>query len=264
MCSCSGKKLHQLVAQARRVAIKLLLQKYNKTWRGNFSSCDPRNFELMMDENRVGEEGVVSPSLRLYEAQFFGFTPQTCMFRIYSAFRDCLYEVLLVVEEVCVRNVSGTEPNEDLRLRARKCTQKLQLFLQKRFESLSGCMETQLLNNVFSVPPNVLLPDDKPHQRFTEGLPEVLKLESCLAELHHSYQAEVCAQQALLTELEEQREVQEQLDGILRWIGELQATWLKEGMGSFHDSFRVMVQSVKKLQDVIGEISKKSRELDED
>lgn len=220
----------------------------------------------MTDEYQVCEVEALSPSsLNLYEAQFFGFTPQTCMLRIYSAFQDCLYEVLLVVEKVCVRKLSGTEPNEEqLRFKARECSQKLQLFLQDRFKRLSGRMETILVSSVFSVPPKVLLSDDLPHKKYPQGLPEVLKLESCLAELQQSYQAEVCAQQALLAELEEQREVQEQLDGILSWIGELQAVWMKEGMGNFHDSFRVMVQSVKKLQDVIGEISKKSRKLDDD
>lgn len=102
-------------------------------------------------------------------------------------------------------------------------------------------METVLVNNVLSVPPNVLLPDDQPHKKYFQRLEEVLNLESSLAELHLVYQAEVCGRQALLAELEEQREVQEQLDGILRWSVELQAAWMQEGMASFHDSFHVMM-----------------------
>lgn len=210
------------------------------------------------------EEATSSSSLELYEAQFFGFTPQTCMVRVYSAFQDCLNELLLVVEAVFVRKLSGTEPKEEqLHLRARECTQKLQIFLQERFKRLSGRMETVLVNNVLSVPPNVLLPEDQPHKKYPQRLEEVLKLESSLAELQQAYQVEVCARQALLAELEEQREVQEQLDGILRWIGELQAAWMQEGMGSFHNSFCVMMQSVKKLQAVFGEINKKSKRLNE-
>ncbi|KAK6317238.1 hypothetical protein J4Q44_G00126380 [Coregonus suidteri] len=120
-----------------------------------------------MAEYRTCEEEAMSPSsLKLYEAQFFGFTPQTCM--------------------------------------------------------------------------------------------------SSLAELKQVYQAEVCARQALLAELEEQREVQEQLDGILRWIAELQAAWMQEGMGSFHDSFPVTMQSVKKMQAVIGECTTRPLGLSEE
>ncbi|KAM6970046.1 protein MIS12 homolog [Aplochiton taeniatus] len=213
----------------------------------------------------VGKEAPLYSSLKLYEAQFFGFTPQTCMLRVYSAFHDCLYEVLLVVEAVVIRKLSTTEHNgELLRSRARECTQKLHLFLQERFKRLSGRMETLVMNSVLSIPPNVLLPDDQPHKKYTKGVQEMLVLESSLAELQQAYQVEAYAKQALLAEIEEQREVQEQLDGILRWVGELQAAWLKEGMGSFNESFRVMLQSVKKLQDAVGEISRKSKGLEED
>ncbi|XP_035637320.1 protein MIS12 homolog [Oncorhynchus keta] len=185
----------------------------------------------------------MSPSsLKLYEAQFFGFTAQTCMVRVYSAFQDFLNKLLLVVEAVFVRKLSGTEPNgEKLCSRARECSRKLQIFLQERFKCLTCLMETVLVNNVLSVPPNVLLPDDQPHKKYFQRLEEVLNLESSLAELQLVYQAEVCGRQALLAELEEQREVQEQLDGILRWIVELQAAWTQEGMASFHDSFHVMM-----------------------
>ncbi|KAG7279153.1 hypothetical protein CRUP_022348, partial [Coryphaenoides rupestris] len=49
---------------------------------------------------------------------------------------------------------------------------------------------------------------------------ELMRVESSLATLHRTHKAELCARQALLAELEEQRVVQEQLEGILRWVGE--------------------------------------------
>lgn len=75
-------------------------------------------------------------------------------------------------------------------------------------------------------------------------------MESTLADLHKAYQAEVCAKQALEAELEEQKEVQKQLEGILTWIQELQAAWSKEGNGNFQESFRFVMESVNKLQKV--------------
>lgn len=80
---------------------------------------------------------------------------------------------------------------------------------------------------------------------------EVLKLESSLVDLQRAYEAEVCARQALLAELEEQREVQKQLDKILTWVSELQEAWVREGNGNFHESFRLVMESVKKLQEAI-------------
>lgn len=83
---------------------------------------------------------------------------------------------------------------------------------------------------------------------------EVQKLESSLADLQRAYEAEVYARQALLSELEEQREVQKQLNEILTWVGELQEAWVKEGNGSFHESFRLVTESVKKLQKAVKEV----------
>lgn len=90
------------------------------------------------------------------------------------------------------------------------------------------------------------------------SIQEVLRLESSLVDLQRAYEAEVCARQALLAELEEQREVQKQLDGILAWVRELQAAWAKEGNGSFNESFRLVMESVKKLQEAVREVCRKA------
>ncbi|KAG7483699.1 hypothetical protein MATL_G00041270 [Megalops atlanticus] len=201
--------------------------------------------------------------LKLYEAQFFGFTPQTCMLRVYSAFQDSLYDILLTLEAVCVKKFGGAEPQPKLSQQASECTEKLLKFLQDRIQRLSSRMETLLVNNVLSIPLNVLLPEDQPHQKYPQAVEQILKLEKELAQLEQSYRAEVCARQALLVELEEQKSVQEELDSLLKWIGELRVTWMQGGMGSVQDSFTFMTQTVKHLKDMMKEIAKKSRSLDE-
>ncbi|XP_044033278.1 protein MIS12 homolog [Siniperca chuatsi] len=220
--------------------------------------------EMEMEVRGEVDEEVDSPSpsaLKLYETQFFGFTPQTCMLRVYSAFQDCLYDILPVVEKVCVRQLSkgGSDAAEELlRSRARECSRKLQQFLEEQFKQLSKRMEALLVKRCFSVPHNILLPEDQSHKNCPQDVQEVLRLESSLADLQRSYEAEVCARQALQAELEEQREVQKQLGGILAWVRELQAAWVKEGNGSFHESFRLVMESVKKLQEAAGEVCNKA------
>ena len=117
----------------------------------------------------VTAEDILTPSaLKLYEAQYFGFTPQTCMFRIYSAFQDCLCGILLVVEKVCVRKLKRRDKTQDedlLQTKARECSQKLYEFLEQRFQSFSKRMDALLVDKCFSIPPNVLLPGDKPHRK---------------------------------------------------------------------------------------------------
>ncbi|KAF7688832.1 protein MIS12 homolog [Silurus meridionalis] len=218
-----------------------------------------------MAKDRETDVGSLSSdSLKLYEAQFFGFTPQTCMMRMNSAFQDCLYEMLVVVESVFVRKLSqGKEPPEELRVKTRECTQKLLHFLQERFKKLSSRMEALLVNSVLSVPQNVLLPEDEPHRKHPESKEQLLKLEASIAELQKSYEAEMCAKQALLAELEEQKETQKQLDEVLQWTDELRLSWRKEGMGNTRDCFKNMIETVNQLQGEIGKIQKKSKSLDE-
>ncbi|XP_010730643.3 protein MIS12 homolog [Larimichthys crocea] len=210
--------------------------------------------DARIEEVEEETDSLPPSALKLYEAQFFGFTSQTCMLRVYSAFQDCLYDILPVVEKVCVRQLSKGESDgaeELLRSRARECSRKLQQFLEDRFKQLSERMEALLVHRCFSIPPNVLLPEDESHSRYPQDRQEVLRLESSIADLQRAYEAEVCARQALLAELEEQKEVQKQLDGILTWVSELQAAWVKEGNGSFHESFRLVMESVKKLQEAV-------------
>ncbi|KAI5089453.1 protein MIS12-like [Silurus meridionalis] len=218
-----------------------------------------------MAKDRETDVGSLSSdSLKLYEAQFFGFTPQTCMMRMNSAFQDCLYEMLVVVESVFVRKLSqGKEPPEELRVKTRECTQKLLHFLQERFKKLSSRMEALLVNSVLLVPQNVLLPEDEPHRKHPESKEQLLKLEASIAELQKSYEAEMCAKQALLAELEEQKETQKQLDEVLQWTDELRLSWRKEGMGNTRDCFKNMIETVNQLQGEIGKIQKKSKSLDE-
>lgn len=121
--------------------------------------------------SEVEEETDILSTLKLYEAQFFGYTPETCMLQVHGAFHDCLNDILPVVEKVCVRQLSKGESDaaeEELRAKARECSRKLQQHLAERFQRLWVRMETLLVERCLSVPPNVLLPEDQSHSRYPQ------------------------------------------------------------------------------------------------
>ncbi|XP_077420864.1 protein MIS12 homolog [Vanacampus margaritifer] len=210
-----------------------------------------------MDVKDVCEEAdtLSASSLELYESQFFGFTPQTFMFRLSSAFLDNLRDFLNVVEEVCVRKLSKGESDatteEHLRVQAKECSCKLQAFVGERFKQLSELMEALLVSRCFSIPPNVLLKEDQCHKNHPPDTQKMLRLESELTELRRAYEADVYARQALQAELEEQEEVQKQLDDLL-------ARLKKENCG-YQENFQPVVASVKKLQQIIVEVCNKAQ-----
>ncbi|MGH0176337.1 UNVERIFIED_CONTAM: hypothetical protein FKN15_072444 [Acipenser sinensis] len=202
----------------------------------------------------------MAESLKLYEAQFFGFTPQTCMLRVYSSFQDCLYEILLAVETVIIKKMGGATAGRSsdgsaVAERVRECTQEFLSFLQGRVSLISSRMEILLQSSVLTVPQNVVLPEDAPHHKYPHSSQQLAKLEAEMSRLQRRYQAQVFAKQALLAELEEQREAQAELDRVLQWIGELKAAWRESGMGNVHESLDFMIQTARCLQETLKEIS---------
>lgn len=88
-----------------------------------------------------------------YEAQFFGFTPQTCMLRIYIAFQDYLFEVMQAVEQVILKKLDGIPGCEISPVQIRKCTEKFLCFMKGRFDNLFGKMEELFLQLILRIPP---------------------------------------------------------------------------------------------------------------
>ena len=99
-----------------------------------------------------------------YETQFFGFTPQTCMLRIYIAFQDYLFEVMQAVEQVILKKLGDLPGCEINPVQVRKCTEKFLGFMKGRFHNLFGRMEQLFLQLILRIPPNILLPEDKPQE----------------------------------------------------------------------------------------------------
>ncbi|XP_025905977.1 protein MIS12 homolog [Nothoprocta perdicaria] len=196
-----------------------------------------------------------------YEAQFFGFTPQTCMLRVYTAFQDYLFEVMLVVEGVILKKLEGFPHAEISPLQVRKGTEKFLLFMKERFEQLFSKMEEVLLQLVLNVPKNVLLPEDKVHEQYPYTKEQFQALQEEIDQLQQQYRAEASAEQALLAEIEEQKRVQAELEKILQWFEGLESICRAHGTSNFKESFTFLTQNSKKLQDVLKDVEKKSKKL---
>ncbi|NWI49765.1 MIS12 protein, partial [Calyptomena viridis] len=196
-----------------------------------------------------------------YEAQFFGFTPQTCMLRVYIAFQDYLFEMMLVVEGVILKKLDGIPGCNISPSQIRKCTEKFLLFLKEHFDKLFGKMEEMLLQLVLNIPKNVLLPEDRVHEQYPYSKEEFQALQEELQQLQQRCRAEVGAGQALRAELQEQKAVRAELEKILQWFDGLESICREHGTGNFKESFAFLTQNSKKLQDVLKDVEKKSKRM---
>ncbi|NXP15192.1 MIS12 protein, partial [Thinocorus orbignyianus] len=196
-----------------------------------------------------------------YEAQFFGFTPQTCMLRIYIAFQDYLFEMMLVVERVILKKLDGFPGCKIGPSQIRKSTEKFLLFMKDHFDKLFSKMEEVLLQLVLSIPENVLLPEDKVHEQYPYTKEEFQALQDEIQQLQQQYRAKTSIGQALRAELEEQNAVQAELEKMLQWFDGLDNICREHGTSNFNESFAFLARNSKKLQDVLKDVEKKSDKM---
>lgn len=196
-----------------------------------------------------------------YETQFFGFTPQTCMLRIYIAFQDYLFEVMQAVEQVILKKLDGIPNSEISPVQIRKCTEKFLSFMKGRFDNLFVKMEQLFLQWILRIPPNILLPEDKSQETHPCSEEEFQLLQKEIEQLQEKYKAELCTKQALLAELEEQKIVQAKLKQTLALFDELENVGRDHGTSDFRESLVFLVQNSRKLQNIRDNVEKESKRL---
>uniref|UniRef100_A0ABI7YI48 Protein MIS12 homolog n=2 Tax=Felis catus TaxID=9685 RepID=A0ABI7YI48_FELCA len=236
----------------------------SRRWRGAgaWSVSPPsRSLGFLAVEINTAEVAEMSVDPMAYEAQFFGFTPQTCMLRVYIAFQDYLFEVTQAVEQVILKKLDGIPGCEISPVQIRKCTEKFLGFMKGRFDSLFGKMEQLFLQLVLRIPPNVLLPEDKAQETHPCGEKEFQLLQREIEELQERYKTEARAQQALLAELEEQKIVQAKLRRTLALFDELENAGRDQGTSDFRESLAFLVQNSRKLQNIRDSVEREGKRL---
>ncbi|XP_004594924.1 protein MIS12 homolog [Ochotona princeps] len=196
-----------------------------------------------------------------YEAQFFGFTPQTCMLRIYIAFQDYLFEVMQVVEQVILKKLEGIPGCEISPVQIRKCTEKFLGFLKGRFDHLFGKMEQLFLQLILRIPSNILLPEDKCQELHPCSEEEIELLQQEIQQLQEKFKTELCTKEALLAELEEQKIVQAKLKQTLAFFDELENVGRDHGTSDFREGLVFLIQNSRKLQNIRDNVEKESKKL---
>ncbi|XP_043909974.1 protein MIS12 homolog [Protopterus annectens] len=198
-----------------------------------------------------------------YETQFFGFTPQTCLLRVYNAFQDYLFDIMLIAEQVILRKLEGLPDSNISSSQIREGTESFLIFMKERFEQLFGKMESILLNFVLSIPENVLLPADKVHEQYSYSKEEFQQLEREVKQLQMNCSAEAAARQELLVELDEQKATEAELQKTLRWFDSLENAGKENGIADFTESLAFLTRSASEVSSKLKEIEEKSKSLGE-
>ncbi|XP_042298824.1 protein MIS12 homolog [Sceloporus undulatus] len=203
----------------------------------------------------------MSGDLMAYETQFFGFTPQTLMLRIYIAFQDHLSHIMLVAEEAMLNKLGSAHRSITPSL-VRRGTEQFFSFMKERFESLFGQIEETLLRTVLSLPKNVLLPEHQVQEKFPYSAEQFQELQDEVGRREERLKVETRAGCALQEELEEQKVVQAHLEKVLRWFDGLDSVSREEGGGNLKEGFEALTKTATKLRDVVREVERKMDQLE--
>ncbi|KAL8198832.1 UNVERIFIED_CONTAM: hypothetical protein K2H54_025583 [Gekko kuhli] len=203
----------------------------------------------------------MSANAMIYETQFFGFTPQTCMMRMYLAFQDHLFHMMLVIEEVILKKLESMHYSKLKPSSIRRSSEKFLAYMRSHFDQLFGKMEQVLLRVVLTIPENVLLPEDRCQDQYRYTDSQFQELQEEIRHLEHRIKAEISAQQALKTEVEEQKATQEQLERILQWFDGLDNICREHGTSNLKESFAFLKGNATKLQTVMQEVEDKNEKL---
>ncbi|CAD7682961.1 unnamed protein product [Nyctereutes procyonoides] len=135
-------------------------------------------------------------------------------------------------------------------VQVRKRTEKFLGFMKGRFDNLFGKMEQLFLQLILHIPPNTLLPADKPQELHPCSEEEFRLLQEEIEQLQEECKTESGAKQALLAELEEQKIMQAQLKQTLVLFDELKNAGRDHGTSDFTESLVFLVQNSRKLQTI--------------
>ncbi|XP_041052447.1 protein MIS12 homolog [Carcharodon carcharias] len=198
--------------------------------------------------------------LMTYETQFFGFSPQTCVLRVSSGIQDSLLDVMLVVERVIFKKLKEMPENSITPSQIRVCTESFLQVMKERFDMIFERVEQGILQHIFYIPENILLPEDKVQEQYPYTEEQCKALQAEIAQLEHSYRGEIMAKHELLAELEEQKLTELRLEQRIHWFNNLDSTWKSNAVSNVPESLAFVRELTLKVPAMLQKIQEKYKD----
>ncbi|XP_067866122.1 protein MIS12 homolog [Heterodontus francisci] len=195
--------------------------------------------------------------LMTYETQFFGFSPQTCVLRVYSGIQDSLLDVMLVVERVIFKKLKEMPDNSVTPSQIRACTESFLRLMKERLDVIFERVEQAILQHIFYIPENILLPEDNVQEQHTYTEEQCKGLQAEIAQLQHGYKCEIIAKHALLAELEDQKLAELKLEQRIHWFNNLDSTWKSNAVSNVPESLAFVRGLAQKIPAMLQKIKEK-------
>jgi len=184
-----------------------------------------------------------------YETQFFGFTPESFVDGVYNAVNDYVVDCFQELENILKSEplLSSAVTEEQLQAESDKMANNFYRSIDVAFDRF----EVYVKNNIFKIPANVLLPEDKVHCNHQYTVEDEKQIDKELEELEKKIKAAKYVNSALKQEIKDLDNAQEQLHNFEKHIDTVEKAF--EGSGGIKQSLTLMNEEATKLHDLLAD-----------
>ncbi|XP_067670576.1 protein MIS12 homolog [Haliotis asinina] len=225
------------------------------------SSCTTVESVTMVTSEKTSSQS--SQEQAEYETQYFGFTPKSFSNGVYNAVNDYMMDGLQAVESYMNTEygdvISPSQVNEGV--------QKMQQKMAKQVDKAFDTLEAYLFTNIFCIPENTVLPEDRVKQEkgYTED--DEKQIHKDIEEYTQKILAVKYANTCLQGELDDIDRAQAQMNLMLKQAQDMHQVLRQAGVTDVKDSLVYAANQVLKRVNLLKDIkvvSNKSSTNEED
>ncbi|XP_078379450.1 protein MIS12 homolog [Oculina patagonica] len=177
----------------------------------------------------------INPTEHEYETQFFGFTPESFVDGVYNAVNDYVVDCFQELENLLKSEESDKMANN----------------FYRSIDVAFDRFEVYVKNNIFKIPANILLPEDKVHHDHQYTVEDEKEIDKELEELERKIKAAKYVNSALKQEVKDLDNAQEQLDNFEKQIDAVEKVF--EGAGGLKQGLTLIHEEAMKVHDLLAD-----------
>ncbi|XP_061163772.1 uncharacterized protein LOC133172934 isoform X2 [Saccostrea echinata] len=182
-----------------------------------------------------------------YECQYLGFTPKSLINGEYNAVITSLKEGLSTMEDFINEEFGSAISKEKTKQALETIQSVLVEKLDKRFDQL----ESYLLRNVFNIPEDLVLPEDRVQMTHPTSPEEDSQLETEMEELRKHITAVCYANECVRHQITEIESLEKHADSTLLYLQKLESSASDTGVLGIKDSLSFVLDKTKDLMSAV-------------
>lgn len=193
------------------------------------------------------ENDIVQGELSEYECQYLGFTPKSLINGVYNAVITNLREGLTHMEAYINEGYGTTITPE----KTKQAMETIQSVLVEKLDKKFDHVESYLLKNVFTIPEDVVLPEDRVQMTHPLSPEEDRQLDTEMEQLRKHIIAVRYGNECVRQQVSDIENLQKHADNTLLYLQQLDSTATDAGVLGIKDSLSFVLDKTKDLMSAV-------------